>query len=196
MILLDPDLDPDSSPPGHAHDRGDPDSRPHSGMASPVAAWGRGFLPWAQRLPTSRTLTRFLAQAKAAARVVGEVNVLLTTDRAMRRMNRQFRGKDKPTDVLSFPASPVAQDRGKFAGDMAISVDTARRQGTARGHSLGVELKVLMLHGLLHLAGYDHESDEGRMARHERRLRARLGLPQGLIERTNQRSHETRSRKS
>jgi probable rRNA maturation factor len=114
--------------------------------------------------------------------------VLLTTDKAIRRLNRQFRGLDKPTDVLSFPAAELVQDqkknKEKNAGDLAISVPTARRQGTACGHSLATELKVLILHGLLHLAGYDHESDTGQMARREQRLRAQLGLPQGLIERT------------
>jgi len=75
------------------------------------------------------------------------------------------------------------QSKENIAGDLAISVPTARRQATACGHSLSTELKVLILHGLLHLAGYDHESDTGQMARRERRLRAQLGLPQGLIER-------------
>jgi probable rRNA maturation factor len=107
--------------------------------------------------------------------------VLLTTDVKIRRLNREFRGKDKPTDVLSFPA-PEAAAR-EVAGDLAVSVPTARRQAEEHGHSLGVELKVLILHGLLHLAGFDHESDNGEMARRERLLRGRLGLPQGLIER-------------
>ena len=169
MILLDPDLDPDP--------------RQHF-KASRRAARGRSrVLPWAERLPTPRTLSRFLAVAQAAVGLRGEVSVLLTTDRAIRRLNRQFRGKDKATDVLSFPASALASGPEKAAGDLAISVDTSRRQGTACGHSLGVELKVLMLHGLLHLAGYDHEADNGRMARCERQLRARFALPLGLIER-------------
>jgi len=135
------------------------------------------------RIPAARTLARFLTQAQSAVRLRGEVGVLLTTDRAIRRLNRQFRGKDKATDVLSFPAEPLAREREKLAGDLAISVETARNQGAACGHPLGVEIKVLMLHGLLHLAGYDHETDEGRMARRERQLRAGLGLPLGLIER-------------
>jgi probable rRNA maturation factor len=70
-----------------------------------------------------------------------------------------------------------------IAGDLAVSVETARRQATQQGHSLGVEIKVLVLHGLMHLAGFDHEVDDGRMARREKSLRARLGLPLGLIER-------------
>jgi probable rRNA maturation factor len=96
-------------------------------------------------------------------------------------MNREFRGLDKATDVLSFPAEMPGPE--KIAGDLAISVETARKQAAACGHSLGTEIKVLMLHGLLHLAGYDHESDSGQMRRREQQLRARLGLPLGLIER-------------
>jgi probable rRNA maturation factor len=108
------------------------------------------------------------------------VAVLLTTDRKIRELNRDFRGKDKATDVLSFSAEPGPE---KLAGDLAVSVPTARRQAAAQGHALAVEIKVLMLHGLLHLAGYDHETDSGEMARREKQLRARLKLPLGLIER-------------
>jgi probable rRNA maturation factor len=107
--------------------------------------------------------------------------VLLTTDAALRSLNRRFRGKNKPTDVLSFPAAVLSPER--IAGDLAISVETARHQAAEQDHALAIELKVLILHGLLHLAGYDHESDSGRMARRERSLRAQLRLPQGLIER-------------
>ena len=156
MILLDPDLD--------LH------PRPHG------------------RIPSARVLARFLAEAQAAIRLRNEVNVLLTTDRQIRRLNRAFRGKDKATDVLSFPATELVQNQGKkekIADDLAISVPTAHRQSIEQGHSLAIELKVLILHGLLHLAGYDHETDAGRMARRERQLRARLGLPQGLIERAS-----------
>jgi probable rRNA maturation factor len=107
----------------------------------------------------------------------------LTTDACLRSLNRRFRGKNKATDVLSFPADSTAPGVARIAGDLAISVPTARRQATAQGHTLSTEIKVLILHGLLHLAGYDHEADSGQMAHLERRLRARLGLPQGLIER-------------
>ena len=114
-------------------------------------------------------------------RLRGQVTVLLTTDAAIRRLNRQYRGKNKATDVLSFPAAgPFATE---VAGDLAISVPAALRQAVEQGHTLSVEVKVLVLHGLLHLAGYDHEADTGQMARRERLLRGRLGLPQGLIER-------------
>ncbi len=145
------------------------------------------------RLPSTRTLGRFLAEAQAAVRLRGEVTVLLTTDLAIRRLNRRFRGKNKSTDVLSFPADgPLT---GEIAGDLAVSVPTALRQAAEQGHALSIEVKVLILHGLLHLAGYDHEIDEGQMARRERLLRARLRLPQGLIERTGPAAKEAPKRK-
>ncbi|HEY1966292.1 MAG TPA: rRNA maturation RNase YbeY [Acidobacteriaceae bacterium] len=134
------------------------------------------------RLPSARTLNRFLSSAQAAVRLRGDVSVLLTTDQAIRRLNRQFRRMNKATDVLSFPAPQEAT--GEVAGDLAISVPTALRQAREQRHSLSVEIKVLILHGLLHLAGFDHEADDGQMARRERLLRGRLGLPLGLIERT------------
>ena len=129
--------------------------------------------------PSARTLARFLTQAQAAVRLRGQVTVLLTTDAAIRRLNRRFRGKNKATDVLSFPADAAQPAREKIAGDLAISVPTALRQAAEQGHSLSTEIKVLILHGLLHLAGYDHEADTGQMARRERLLRARLRLPAG-----------------
>lgn len=136
------------------------------------------------RLPSVRTLARFLAEARGAVRLRGQVSVLLTTDARLRRLNRQFRGINKPTDVLSFPAGEAPDGAARVAGDLAISVPAARRQAVEHGHALAAEIKILILHGLLHLAGYDHETDGGRMARRERRLRAGLGLPTGLIERT------------
>jgi probable rRNA maturation factor len=126
-----------------------------------------------------------LSKAQAAVRLNGQVTVLLTTDAAIRKLNRQFRGKNKVTDVLSFPAEgPLPRSPSEeIAGDIAISVTTALGQAAEQGHSLSTEIKVLILHGLLHLAGYDHEADAGQMARRERLLRAKLKLPQGLIER-------------
>jgi probable rRNA maturation factor len=118
--------------------------------------------------------------------------VLLTTDDGIRALNRRFRKKNKATDVLSFP---VEAGFG-LAGDLAISVETAARQAAEQGHRLSVELRVLMLHGLLHLAGMDHEMDDGKMARKERRLRAKLGLPMGLIERVEGPSGAKAPRKS
>jgi len=132
-------------------------------------------------LPTRQTLQRHLRLAQQAVGLRGEVAVLLTTDRGIRGLNRRFRKQNKATDVLSFPAA----DHGAgIAGDLAISIETAARQAAEHGHSLSVELRVLMLHGLLHLKGFDHESDDGKMARREARLRAKLKLPLGLIERT------------
>lgn len=126
-------------------------------------------------------LTRFLRTAQAAAGLKGVVDVLLADDRTLRRLNRQFRGKDKATDVLSFPsATEVAAE---YAGDLAISLDTARRQADEHGHSLRDEVRILLLHGMLHLSGMDHETDDGAMAAREGRLRTRLGLPDGLIAR-------------
>jgi probable rRNA maturation factor len=137
------------------------------------------------RIPTSRTLGRYLSDAQTAVGLLGQVTVLLTTDATIRDLNRRFRGKDAATDVLSFSATNPLQSQEKIAGDVAISVETARKQAAEQSHALAVELKVLMLHGLLHLAGYDHETDAGKMQRRERQLRAKLGLPLGLIERVS-----------
>lgn len=131
-----------------------------------------------------RALTAFLAQAAEAVRLRGEVSVLLTTDSGIRRLNRAFRHKDKATDVLSFPAPETMGGAAPTAGDLAISVETAARQADEAGHVLYRELEVLLLHGVLHLAGYDHEADRGQMARKEAALWRRFGLSAGLIERT------------
>ena len=119
-------------------------------------------------------LTRRIARGRTIA-------CLIANDAEVRRLNRQFRGKNQATDVLSFPP---ANPNG-LAGDIAISIDRARIQAAERGHSLADELRILMLHGALHLAGMDHESDSGEMARAESRWRKRLGLPDGLIERSS-----------
>ena len=166
MIVLDTDLDPDPAPPLKAVKR-------TSVQAESVD----------QSLPTTRTLARFLAEAQAVVRLRGQVTVLLTSDETIRSLNRRFRGKNKATDVLSFPADIAAPGPEKIAGDVAISVPTARRQAAEQGHSLSTEIRILVLHGLLHLAGHDHEADSGEMARRERLLRSRLRLPEGLIER-------------
>lgn len=132
-----------------------------------------------------RELRGFLTRAKSAVGLHGEVSVLLASDATIRTLNRDFRRKDKATDVLSFPVEVFHGDAPKQAGDLAISLETADRQADEHGHSLQVEVKILMLHGLLHLAGYDHEQDEGKMARKENALRKELSLPPGLIQRTN-----------
>ncbi len=125
-------------------------------------------------------LSRFAAKARRAAGLDGEVTVLLASSEEIRDLNRRFRHKDKTTDVLSFPSEHDA-----VSGDIAISADIARENGVALGHGALTEVKVLILHGMLHLAGYDHESDNGEMAKLEGRLRSQLGLPHGLIERTD-----------
>ena len=131
--------------------------------------------PDGQRTPPG--LAQFLAQiAPTAAR--GELCIALVSDRRMRALNRQFRGKDAVTDVLSFPSD----ERG-FLGDIVIAEGAAKRQAKEHGHTMKVEIQTLALHGLLHLLGYDHETDDGRMARAEGRLRRKAGLPYGLIER-------------
>lgn len=163
----------------------DPDIGPHPAPSSVSAGPPAGRVSASVALPSARTLSRFLAKAQSAIRLRGQVTVLLTSDAAVRDLNRRFRGKNKPTDILSFPAANLLQGRKKIVGDIAISVETARRQSAEQGHALSVELKVLILHGMLHLAGYDHEADAGQMRRRERSLRGRLGLPQGLIERTS-----------
>jgi probable rRNA maturation factor len=161
-------------------------------------------------------LARFANKAQRAAGLRGEVNILLTGDAEMRRLNLQFRRKDKPTDVLSFPTAPAGSsasaagssasaagssasaagssasaagsaalpDSAAGGGDIAISLAAARAQAVALGHDLLTEAKVLILHGMLHLAGHDHECDHGEMLRLETKLRDELHLNAGLIERT------------
>jgi probable rRNA maturation factor len=131
---------------------------------------------------SEESLTRFLARAKRVVGLRGAVTVLVTTSRELQTLNRRFRRKDTPTDVLSFP-SGMGGTR-PFAGDVAISADIAARNARRLGHSTADEVKILTLHGLLHLAGYDHESDHGQMARREQLLRKKLALPVALIERS------------
>ena len=132
----------------------------------------------------------------APARARGVVSVALVSDRRVRTLNRSYRRKDYATDVLSFPAGdssrsapyslipdPYSLVPDPFLGDIVIARGVARRQAREAGHSERTEIRVLALHGLLHLLGYDHERDEGRMLRVERRLRRKGGLREGLIER-------------
>ena len=108
----------------------------------------------------------------------GEFTIVLVNDRRMRRWNHDFRQIDKATDVLSFPVGPAEKRRVDvdipYWGDMIISVETARCQARQHGHSLAKDMKILILHGLLHLLGYDHEADGGQMRRQELRLRREL----------------------
>lgn len=138
-----------------------------------------------KRVPglTEDTLDRFVTRAKRSVGLRGSVTVLVTGSRELQRLNQRFRGKDTPTDVLSFPPPPTAA-KG-FAGDVAISADIASQNARRLGHAPAEEIKILALHGVLHLSGYDHETDNGSMARREERLRRQLGLPVGLIERNS-----------
>jgi probable rRNA maturation factor len=113
------------------------------------------------------------------------VTICFVSDPAMARMNRTFRDKHGPTDVLSFPVRHIRtrQSRGcggtganHYVGDIVISPETARRNARQRSHGVSSELRVLILHGMIHLAGYDHETDNGEMMHLEHRLRRRLGL--------------------
>lgn len=136
-------------------------------VASPDSAdpLTRGLGPWLTKV------------APASAR--GDLSVAIVSDRRMRALNRQFRGKDAVTDVLSFPS-----DTRGFMGDIVIASGVAKRQARAAGHTVQTEVRVLALHGLLHLLGHDHEGDDGKMARAELRLRKKAGLKEGLIERS------------
>jgi probable rRNA maturation factor len=157
-------------------------------------------------------LRRWLVSV-APARARGTLAIALATNAEVRALNRRYRRKDEPTDVLSFPvedrlqaSGSRLQDPGKRVpgsrlrgparspkpearslGDLVIATGVARRQATDAGHSYATELKVLALHGLLHLLGYDHHApdDRGRMARLEARLRREGGLEAGLIERAH-----------
>ncbi len=135
-----------------------------------------------------RELHRFVSSALSRLRLDGSISILLTDDVRIRQLNREFRHKDKATDVLSFPAADLGMEdapaHDRHIGDLAISLETASRQALAFAHPLELEVKILLLHGLLHLAGFDHESDTGQMARKENRLRKELELPSSLIQRT------------
>jgi probable rRNA maturation factor len=134
---------------------------------------------------SAAVIQRFVRRAQKLARVAGEVDILVSGNKRLQELNRRFRRKNKPTDVLSFPRST--------GGDMAISADIARQNAALYGHSLAEELKILVLHGMLHIAGHDHESDSGEMARLESRLRAQLKLPASLIDRTHASAAKTKS---
>ena len=136
-----------------------------------VVTDGRG-----RRVAAGAALAAWLREhAPRAAR--GEVGIALVSDARMRALNRKYRRKDYATDVLSFPAEPG----GESLGDIVIATGVARRQARDAGHPVETELKVLALHGLLHLLGHDHERDAGAMARVERRVLKRAGLGQGLL---------------
>lgn len=145
---------------------------------------------------SASTIERFVLRARRAVSLRGTVNVLVTSSSELRILNRRFRGADKATDVLSFPA-PLAERRkpARVAGEVAISADIARENATRLDHSVADEIKILVLHGILHLAGFDHERDKGEMARKESRLRQQLKLETGLIERAQPRNRPTGARR-
>jgi probable rRNA maturation factor len=127
-----------------------------------------------------RPLLEFLKETSRQIAPGRSIACLITDDLELQALNLRFRRKDSPTDVLSFPSS----NGSPAGGEMAISLDRAAAQALRFNHSIEDELRILMLHGLLHLAGMDHESDAGEMERTEARWRKRLKLPPGLVERT------------
>ena len=137
---------------------------------------------------SAASLTRFAGRAQRAAGLRGRVSILVTGSAELRRLNRRYRRKDKATDVLSFIADGARASRPhlRMAGDIAISAQVAAENARRLGHSPAAEVKILILHGLLHLAGLDHDDarDRGRMSRREEKLRRRLGLPGALIRRS------------
>ena len=137
-----------------------------------------------------RALTLFATKAKRAIGARGELSIRITSSAEMRELNHRFRRKNKPTDVLSF-----ASDTPGLVGDIAISAEIAQVNASQLGHSIDTELKILILHGILHLVGYDHETDAGEMLAKEARLRRQLNLPVGLIERTDGMGARTPRRK-
>lgn len=135
-------------------------------------------------------LARLAAQAARLLKLSGTLTVLVTHSREVRALNSRFRSADHATDVLSFPAPEFA--RG-FAGDIVISADVASKNARTMGNTAAEEVKILVLHGMLHLAGYDHENDSGEMHAREQHLRKRLDLPVGLIERNVNRAGKATS---
>jgi probable rRNA maturation factor len=141
-------------------------------MSDDIPLLFRGSL--SRRLQRDGLRAFFCAMVKRVARG-REIGCLITDDQELRRLNRRFRGANRATDVLSFPS--------KAGGEIAISLDRAALQAAEHGHTIDEELRILMLHGVLHLSGMDHETDAGQMAAAETRWRKRLDLPFGLIER-------------
>jgi probable rRNA maturation factor len=144
----------------------------------------------------SASLERFVARARRAVKLRGPVNVVVTGNREVRSLNREFRKIDKPTDVLSFQSAAVPLNRlHQPAGEIILSADIARQNAARLGHPVANEIKTLTLHGLLHIAGYDHERDDGRMAILEKQLRMQLKLGAGLIERARAPKKSSAARK-
>jgi probable rRNA maturation factor len=125
-----------------------------------------------RKIATERWVSRAKKMLDAMGKSDSSVTIAFVSDRKIRELNRQFRGLDKPTDVLSFPDDNNSHN----LGDIAISAETAARQAKENGLTFESEISQLMLHGLLHLSGYDHETDQGEMNRTELRLRKKLGI--------------------
>jgi len=142
-----------------------------------------------------RNLERFARTLRGEVAKGAGFTCLITGDSELRRLNREFLGKDYPTDVLSFPVGQASRPVLQL-GEMAISAARARRQAAAFGHSFEGEIRILMLHGLLHLLGMDHETDRGQMKRAEARWRQRLSLPEGLVGRASRPARDFQSRSS
>lgn len=153
-----------------------PSAMPSQGVSILFRYPSRGSFRSLRRRP----LSEFLKDAAAQVAPGRPVICLITGDRELQALNRHFRHKNSPTDVLSFPAA----SNEASGGEIAISLDRAAAQAAEFGHAVEDELRILMLHGLLHLAGMDHESDSGQMARAEARWRKRFNLPPALTERT------------
>jgi probable rRNA maturation factor len=159
---------PASEPPSTTPTRSMPPAPAVVRHAIELSIDNSGRYPEARRRELEPWLRALLAALAPAA---DSFAVRFTSDRAMRELNRRYRGKDQPTDVLSFPGAPSPE--GRHLGDVVIAVPSARRQAVAAGHAVERELRLLLLHGVLHCLGYDHESDGGDMERLERRLRRR-----------------------
>lgn len=129
---------------------------------------------------SAASLTRFAKRAGDLAALKGKFNVFITGDDDLREWNARFRGKDKSTDVLTFRGVEPG-----FAGEIAIASGIASANAKSYGHSVAEEIKILILHGILHLGGCDHEKDDGMMSRREEKLRLALRLPTGLIGRSS-----------
>ncbi len=140
-------------------------------------------------------LEGFVRRVRQTVKLKGSVNILVTTSAEVRSLNRRFRGKNKATDVLSFPAELLGAGKRILAGDIAISADVAAQNADSLGHSVAEEVKILALHGILHLAGFDHDRDSGQMARKELVLRLRFKLPTGLIERAGNSGRRTNKKR-
>ena len=149
-----------------------------------------------KRVPrlSEAALERFVLRARKAVRLQGSVILLVTSSRELQGLNHRFRGKNQATDVLSFPA--LRGSAAGLAGDVAISAEIAARNARQLGHTVAEEIEILALHGVLHLAGYDHERDDGEMAQKEGRLRRALGLPVGLIERSSRKMKKASGRQT